>query len=131
MNNAATIDRARTSYAKAASHGLGMGQIEAKRYLAELSEDDLNRLHAQLVQDVEASRTLPQSRSVPFNDYVAELVGKGQVEQGDRLELVYRAGFDVGFSAYLVESLVSDSAYAPDVEAVPDSGVSQDSMRIS
>jgi hypothetical protein len=131
MNNAATIDRTRTSYAKAASHGLGMGQIEARRYMAELGEDDLNALHAQLLKDVEVSRALAQSRSVPFTDYVAELVDKGQVERGERLELVYRAGFDVGFSTCLVESLVSDSSYAPDVEAVPDSGVSQDSMRIS
>lgn len=131
MNNAATIDRTRTSYAKAASHGLGMGQIEARRYMAELSEDDLNALHAQLLQDVELSRTLAQGRSVPFSDYVTELVEKGQVERGERLEVVYRAGFDIGFSACLVESLVSDSAYAPAVDSVPDSGVSQDSMRIS
>ena len=131
MNNAATIDRARTSYAKAASHGLGMGQIEARRYMAELSEDDLIALHGQLIQNVEVSRTLAQSRPVPFDEYVAELVDKGQVERGERLDLVYRAGFDVGFSACLVETLVSDSPPAPDVDNVPGVEVASDSVRIS
>jgi hypothetical protein len=131
MNNAATIDRARSSYAKAASHGLGMGQFEARRYLAELTEDDIKALHAQLIQNVEVSRTLAQSRSVPFDEYVAELVDKGQVERGERLDLVYRAGFDVGFTTCLVDALVGDSSYKPDVQTVPDAGVGQDAMRIS
>ena len=131
MNNVVTIDRARMSYAKAASHGLGMGQIEARRYLGELSEEDVTALHGRLLQDVELSRTLAQTRSVPFNDYVAELVEKGQVERTERLELVYRAGFDVGFSTFLAESLLSDTSYAPEMQSVPDSGVAQDSVRIS
>jgi hypothetical protein len=106
------LDNARSAYAKAASHGFGMGQFEARRFIAEQSEEDLEALRSALVDDVERSSGLGQQRSVPFGDYVRELVAKGQLEPQDSLEVVYRAGFDVGFRAYLVESLTAVDTYS-------------------
>jgi hypothetical protein len=105
------LDNPRSAYAKAASRGFGMGQIEARRFIAEQSEQDLEGLRAALVDDVERSAGVGQQRSVPFGDYVGELVAKGQLEPQDSLEVVYRAGFDVGFRAYLVESLTAVDTY--------------------
>jgi hypothetical protein len=101
------LDSARSNYAKAASRGYGMGQIEARRFIAEQSEEDLEALRAALVGDIERSEILGQRRSVPFGDDVRELVAKGQLEALDSLEVVYRAGFDIGFRAHLVESLTA------------------------
>jgi hypothetical protein len=106
------LDNARSAYATAASRGFGMGQFEARRFIAEQSEEDLEALRVALVDDVERSSGLGQQRSVPFGDYVRELVAKGQLEPQDSLEVVYRAGFDVGFRAYLVESLTAVDTYS-------------------
>jgi hypothetical protein len=101
------LDSARSNYAKAASRGFGMGQIEARRFIAEQNQEDLEALRAALGEDIERSEILGQRRSVPFGDDVRELVAKGQLKAQDSLEVVYRAGFDIGFRAYLVESLTA------------------------
>lgn len=98
------IDPVRSSYARAASHGFGMGQIEAQRYLAELSDGARQMLSDQLMEKTDRVLALAQARTLPVDDYVSELVAKGLVEQVGGLDMVYRAGFDIGFSAYLVEA---------------------------
>ena len=104
VNAEPQVDAARRSYARAASHGFGMGQIEAQRYLAELSDGARQVLSGQLIEKTDRVLALAQARPLPVSDYVDELVAKGLLERVDGLERVYQAGFDIGFSAYLVES---------------------------
>lgn len=107
------VDETRTSYAKVASHGMGLGQIEARRYLAEQTPEALTELQGRLLEEPEHSRALAQGRAVEFGEYVRELVDKGQVPRHDGIVTVYRAGFDVGFSSYLVEALSAANAAGP------------------
>jgi hypothetical protein len=105
------VDSARLSAALVISRGLGLGQIEAQRFLGELTEEQRASLATDLQGDVETAQALAESRSVPFEDYVKELVGKGEVEEsGADLLVLYRAGFDVGFRTRLVESVATVAA---------------------
>lgn len=105
------VDSARQSAAVVISRGLGLGQIEAQRFLGELTEEQRASLATDLQGDVGTAQALAESRSVPFEDYVKELVGKGEVEEsGVDLLLLYRAGFDVGFRTRLVESVATAAA---------------------
>jgi hypothetical protein len=104
----ARLDSARTANAVVVSRGFGLGQVEARRYLAGLDDDQVAKLVTSLHEDLNTSHELAQRCEVPFAEYVSELVQKGEVgEAGADLESLYRAGFDVGFSARLVESLES------------------------
>ena len=98
------IEPVRLTYARAATHGFGIGRIEAQRYLADLAEDELGLLREAMSRDPEITQGLAQERQVPFHDYIAELTGKGLLEQRECLDLVYRAAFDIGFRAYLIEA---------------------------
>ena len=124
------IDSERISYAKTASYGFGMGQTEARRKIGELSEQELEDLRAQLADDASLALAQAQNRSIPFGDDVAELIAKGQVEQQDNLELIYRSCFDIAFSAYLVEALNTTTAYVADPDATA-SGASVEGARMA
>ncbi len=126
-----TMDPERTSYAKAASHGFGLGQREARRYVEGLTPPDFASLRAAITDDVGLSRAVAQSQSVPFDEYVRELVDKGQVEPHDGLDVVYRAGFDTAFSAYLVESLATDMALTTTQDEGPSMGVSTEAPLVA
>jgi hypothetical protein len=125
----AAVD-SRAAYAKAASRGFGMGQFEARRFIAEQSSEDIDNLRASLVDDVERSQTLGQRRSVPLDEYVRELVAKGQLEEQPNLDLVYRAGFDIGFRAYVVESLTAAEGAGESIDTTPALGAS-DTIRMA
>jgi len=102
----AGVDSARAAAAMVTSRGLGLGQIEAQRFLRGLTPEQRQTLANDLQEDVEAAQALAQSRAVPVADYVGELVAKGEVDvAGADLDVLYRAGFDVGFTATLVESI--------------------------
>jgi hypothetical protein len=132
VNSAPAVDPARVSYAKAASNGFGMGQIEARRYVEELNRDGFETLQARLKDDMNYSWTVAQSRPVPFAEDVRELVLKGRLEQQDSLDLVYRAGFDIAFSAYLVEAVTAATTRRPEQEPdVPATGASIEGARMA
>ncbi len=100
------LDPARAAAALVTSRGLGLGRIEAQRYLHSLTPEQRQALVSDLQEDVAAANGLAQGRPVPFEDYVGELVAKGEVDKaGANLDMLYRAGFDVGFTAVLVESV--------------------------
>ena len=104
------LDQARATAARITSRGLGIGQIEARKYLAELSEEDRSALAETFVVNVDKAQELAQHADVPIDEYVSELVTKGEVgETSANLETLYRAGFDVGFTACLVESVSTPS----------------------
>jgi hypothetical protein len=104
------LDPARATAARVTSRGLGMGQIEARRYLAELSTEDQSALADALITNVDKAQELAQHVNVPIGEYVGELVTKGEVGNADAdLEVLYRAGFDVGFTACLVEAISTPS----------------------
>ncbi len=119
------------TYARAASHGFGLGQTEARRYVSELSPQDAETLHAELAGQVDFTWALAQNHPVPFGEYVSELPADGRADQGE-LERVYRAGFDIAFSAFLVESLNAATAAVIDAnQAAPDTGASIEGARIA
>lgn len=110
------FDTERGAYFLAATHGLGVGRIEARRTLEALSEADRLALQDKLLADASLARSMAQQRPVPFDEYVNELVTKGEVAPAEGLEVVYRAGFDVGFTSHLIET---NSAVAPTVAPTP------------
>ncbi len=77
-----TVDPARLSAALVTSRGLGLGQIEAQRFLGELTEEQRASLATDLQGDVETAQALAESRSVPFEDYVR---GTGREGRGRRI----------------------------------------------
>lgn len=104
----AALDSARTANAVIVSRGLGLGQVEARRYLAGLDDDQFTALVSRLQEDLNTSHELAQRCEVPFRDYLDELVQKGEITgAGAEVEALYRAGFDVGFTASLVERVES------------------------
>ncbi len=110
-DNGNTVDPGRLSAALVTSRGLGLGQIEAQRLIGELTDEQRAALATDLRGDVEMAQVLAESRTVPFEDYVRELVAKGEVEEsGADLGVLYRAGFDVGFRTRLVESVAAPQA---------------------
>ncbi len=99
------MDSARAAAALVISRGLGLGKLEAQRFLDSLSPEQRQTLASDLQEDVEVTHALAQSRAVPFEEYVGELIAKGEVDAaGADLGVLYRAGFDVGFAAGLVET---------------------------
>jgi hypothetical protein len=105
------VDSARLNAALVISRGLGLGQIEGQRFLGELTDEQRATLATDLQGDVEMAQALAESRTVPFEDYVGELVAKGEVEEsGADLVALYRAGFDVGFRTRVVESVATVAA---------------------
>ncbi len=112
------VDSARLSAALVTSRGLGLGQIEAQRFLGQLTEEQQAALATDLRSDVEVAQALAESRSVALEDYVRELVGKGEVEEsGADLGVLYRAGFNVGFRTRVVESVATSATAAETVTA--------------
>jgi hypothetical protein len=102
------VDPGRAAAAIVTSRGLGLGQIEAQRFLGELTDEQRQALAEDLHGNVDVVQGLAESREVPFDDYVRELVGKGEVEEsGADLSLLYRAGFDVGFRTRVVETVTT------------------------
>jgi len=72
--------------------------------MEEMGPEELARLREQLIEDAEVAQTVAQGREVPFGDYLKELIAKDQVEPSKAVEVVYRAGFDIGFRSELIES---------------------------
>jgi hypothetical protein len=104
------LESTRATAARVTSRGLGVGQIEARKYLGTLTEEDQQALATELTANVDKAQALAQSIEVPFDDYVGELITKGEVgDAGANLEVLYRAGFDVGFTACLVETITVPS----------------------
>jgi len=104
------LDPARATAARVTSRGLGVGQIEARKYLAELTDEDRSTLADALIANVDKGQELAQHVDVPIDEYVGELVTKGEVgDAGANLKILYRAGFDVGFTACIVEAISTPS----------------------
>src|SRR5262245_65873788 len=129
---AVATDPARISYAKAASHGFGMGRVEGRRYVEGLAGADLEALRSRLKADMNVSWAMAQARPIPFADDVRELVAKRRLDPEDSLDLVYRAGFDIAFSAYLVEAVTAATARVVEVDPdVPATGASIEGARMA
>jgi hypothetical protein len=102
-----TIDAERAHASHVLAHGLGVGRLAARRYLAGLDGDGWQQLSSEIIQDVEYAQLLAQANDGDVNTYLEELVAKGEPGGGpvDGMERLYRAGFDVGFSSEIVERL--------------------------
>jgi hypothetical protein len=103
------IDELRYAYAQAASHGCGAGQVEARGLVAAWEPEEGRRLAAQVLDNLDLAQAYAQSASTHFEDYAAQLAAseyateKSELSHQDTLMTVYRAGFDIGFRAALVE----------------------------
>ncbi len=122
MTQDLAVDQERSANARATSHGYGAGKHEADRLLQQYSPEELAARATQLLEQVELAEAYAQSVPAPVEDYLHEVraVETGTQLGDDRvasLATLYRAGFDVGFSATLVEGFAR--ALGRDSEADP------------
>jgi hypothetical protein len=104
-------DETRYANAKAASHGLGAGKVQASRLVAGWAPDDALREASLILENLDLAQAYAERATVPFEDYVSGLRADAALARTltpDRLatlEMVFVTGFDIGFRASLVESL--------------------------
>jgi hypothetical protein len=95
-------DETRHLNARAASHGYGAGQIEAGKLIDGWSIDELDERAHEVLDQVDVAQAYAQAASTGYEDYVQRLTAEGG-SPTEAAQVVYQAGFDIGFSAALVE----------------------------
>jgi hypothetical protein len=109
MTQHVDVDERRLVSARTASHGFGAGQTEARRLMAQWPEDEAGQRAAEILDHVELAQDYAQAAPSLFDEYAEQLRA---TDPGDddftrerraTLAAIYQAGFDIGFSAALVE----------------------------
>ena len=95
-------DEKRHLNARAASHGYGAGQIEAGRLIDGWSIDELEKRAHEVLDQMDMAQAYAQAAPTGFDDYVHRVRAEGS-SPTDTAHIAYQAGFDIGFSAALVE----------------------------
>jgi hypothetical protein len=95
-------DDTRHSNARAASHGYGAGQIEAGKLIDGWSIEELDQRAHEVLDEVDQAQAYAQAAPTGYDDYVQRVTAEGGTPSEDA-RIVYQAGFDIGFSAALVE----------------------------
>jgi len=113
----ATTDSERVNASRIVAHGLGVGRLAARRYLTGLDADGWRGMADEILRDVEYAQSLAQANDGDVRAYVEELIAKGPaIGATGAVEMLYRAGFDAGFSSEVVEALEQPSP-APRADA--------------
>jgi hypothetical protein len=103
------LDEPRVANARTASHGFGAGQTESRWLMSHWSDEEATQHATEILDRVELAQDFAQAAPSSFEDYVARLRAADPADDPltrDRhaaLGTIYQAGFDVGFSAALVE----------------------------
>jgi hypothetical protein len=95
-------DELRHTNARAASHGFGAGQIEAARLIDSWPIDELDRRANEILTQVDLAQAYAQEAPNSYDEYVRRAEAGG-ASISDEARVAYQAGFDIGFSAALVE----------------------------
>jgi hypothetical protein len=95
-------DELRHTNARAASHGYGAGQIEAARLIDSWPADELDQHAHEVLGQVDLAQAYAQEATDDYDDY-AQRAEAGGDHVSDEARVAYQAGFDIGFSAALVE----------------------------
>ena len=95
-------DELRQANARAASHGFGAGQIEAARLIDSWPVDELDQRANEVLGQVDLAQAYAQQAPSGYDEYV-QRVEVGGSSVSDEARIAYQAGFDIGFSAALVE----------------------------
>lgn len=109
MTQHVDVDERRLVSARTASHGFGAGQTEARRLMTQWPTDEAAARAAQILDHVELAQDYAQAAPSLFEEYAEQLRANEPTEDQltrDRhatLAAIYQAGFDIGFSAALVE----------------------------
>jgi hypothetical protein len=105
-------DELRHLNARAASHGYGAGQTEAVRTIEGWSADEAEQRANEVLGQVDLAQAYAQDAETDYDDYARRVAAAGS-EPGQEARIAYEAGFDIGFSAALVqgcEALVGQGA---------------------
>jgi hypothetical protein len=97
-------DEVRHLNARAASHGYGAGQIEASRLIDGWSAEELDQHSVEILGQVDLAQAYAQAAPSGYDDYVSRLAAAGETPT-EEAKVAYQAGFDIGFSASLVEGV--------------------------
>jgi hypothetical protein len=95
-------DELRHTNARAASHGYGAGQIEAARLIDSWPVEELDQRANEVLGQVDLAQAYAQQADNEYDDYVQRATASG-TDVSDEARVAYQAGFDIGFSAALVE----------------------------
>jgi hypothetical protein len=98
----AITDELRHTNARAASHGYGAGQIEAARLIDSWPVDELDQRANEVLGQVDLAQAYAQEAPNGYDDF-AQRAEAGGTSVSDEARIAYQAGFDIGFSAALVE----------------------------
>jgi hypothetical protein len=108
--HATEVDERRLTNARTASHGFGAGQTEARRLMAHWPAEEAAQRATQILDHVELAQDYAQAAPSLFEEYLGQLRAADPSDDPltrDRqstLATIYQAGFDIGFSAALVEA---------------------------
>lgn len=103
MPSHAVIDDLRRTHARAASHGYGAGRIEANRLIGSWPDEEAPAHASAILTDVELAQAYAQEAETDFDEYARRVLEGPFRGAADDLRTAYEAGFDMGFSATLVE----------------------------
>jgi hypothetical protein len=95
-------DELRHTNARAASHGYGAGQIEAARLIDSWPIDEVDEHANEVLGQVDLAQAYAQEAPSGYDDFV-QRAEAGGAPVSDEARIAYQAGFDIGFSAALVE----------------------------
>jgi hypothetical protein len=95
-------DELRHTNARAASHGFGAGQIEAARLIDSWPVDELDQRANEILGQVDLAQAYAQEAPSGYDDFTKRAEAGG-ASVSDEARVAYQAGFDIGFSAALVE----------------------------
>jgi hypothetical protein len=98
----AITDEPRHLNARAASHGYGAGQLEAGRLMHGWSSEEIDQRATEVLGEVDLAQAYAQAAPSSYDDYAQRISASG-LTLTDDARVAYQAGFDIGFSATLVE----------------------------
>ena len=95
-------DELRHLNARAASHGYGTGRIESSRLMDGWSTDEVEQRASEVLAEVDLAQAYAQEAETGYDEYAMRASASG-FSPSDEARIAYQAGFDIGFSAALIE----------------------------